>query len=68
MQVFIHHSQSTVDQVVQYVNIDQDITALCHHSRHPWAVSVGTASHLLVYDMLNNKILINKEVFLFIVE
>jgi len=61
-QVFIRRLSCGDDQLVQYLNIDQEITALCHLAQHSTVAIVGTASHLISYDTQDNKILINKEV------
>ena len=64
-QVFIHYSNND-NQSVQYLNIDQPVLALSHgrfsQEEHQSAVAIGTASHLLVYHVSQNKIVFNKEV------
>ena len=47
---------------IQYLNIDQKITALCSHHQHQTVVAMGTTSHLLIYDIAENKIIASKEV------
>ena len=58
-QVFISSRQQ--DQV-QYLNIDQPITALCRHPLDDTTIALGTDSHLIIYDAIDNKIKWSKEV------
>ena len=58
-QVFISSRQQ--DQV-QYLNIDQPITALCRHPFDDTTIALGTDSHLIIYDAIDNKIKWSKEV------
>lgn len=62
-QVFIRHADS-VDQhqAVQYLNIDQPVLALCRGGNNEPIVAIGTASHLLIYHVTDNKIMFSKEV------
>ena len=60
IQVFISTRQQ--DQV-QYLNIDQPVTALCRHpSDDDDIIALGTDSHLIIYDTKENAIKWNKEV------
>ena len=61
-KVFIRHASPVQQDQIQYLNIDQNITALCSHPEHPAAVVLGTTSHLLIYDIAENKTVMSKEV------
>lgn len=61
-QVFVRHASTVQQDQIQYLNIDQNITALCNHPQHPAAVVLGTTSHLLIYDIAENKTIMSKEV------
>lgn len=60
--MFIRRAGVAEQEQVQYLNIDQPVTAICHHEKHPTVVALGTASHLLIYDVVDNKIITSREV------
>lgn len=61
-QVFIRRNGVAEQEQVQYLNIDQEVNAICHDAKHPTLVALGTASHLLIYDVADNKIVTSREV------
>ena len=58
----MRHANPIQQDQIQYLNIDQNITALCNHHQSPAAVVMGTTSHLLIYDISENRIIMSKEV------
>lgn len=61
-KVFVRHTNPVQQDQIQYLNIDQRITALCNHPVHHAAVVMGTTSHLLIYDIAENRTIMSKEV------
>lgn len=65
-KVFVRHAKPVQQDQIQYLNIDQKITALCNHPLHHAAVVLGTTSHLLIYDIAENRTIMSKEVNLLV--
>ncbi|XP_057373996.1 Bardet-Biedl syndrome 2 protein-like isoform X1 [Daphnia carinata] len=61
-KVFVRHTNPVQQDQIQYLNIDQRITALCNHPVYHAAVVIGTTSHLLVYDIAENRTMMSKEI------
>lgn len=65
LKVFVRLASSIQHDQIQYLNIDQKITALCSHQQHHTVVAMGTTSHLLIYDIADNKIITSREVLFY---
>lgn len=64
--MFIQQSGHHQEGEIQYLNMDQEVTAVhefkCGTSDHG-SIVLGTISHLLVYNIHENKTTMTKEVY-----